>query len=121
MHKLPESSKDVLLTHHLFNVIDVHRQTLYIISRALSQEKLNGNSQFNQESIVARFSFGKRNEVINGLFIANASKDFKENTIHNNEDTYTIPKIIKDIKIKLVPVSPCIIVTNCGIYRITLR
>ncbi|XP_033222191.1 uncharacterized protein LOC117176193 isoform X2 [Belonocnema kinseyi] len=121
VHKLPDYSKDVLLTHHLFYVIDVHRQTLSIISRALSQDKQNGNSQFNRESVVARFSFGKRNEVINGLFIANASKELIENAFHNNEDTYTIPKFIKDLKIKLVHQSPCIIVTNCGIYRVTLR
>ncbi|XP_043461144.1 uncharacterized protein LOC122497855 [Leptopilina heterotoma] len=121
-YKLPDNSKDVLLTQHLFYVIDRPSSRLSIISRSLSQDKLNGNSQFNRESIIAQFSFGKRNEVINGLFVANScDKITQENSFHNNEEIYTIPKIIKDLKIKLVPVNSCIIVTNCGIYRVTLR
>lgn len=119
---MPDYSKDISLTQHLFYVIDRLSSRLSIISRSLSQDKLNGNSQFNRESIIAQFSFGKRNEVINALFVANScDKISQESSFHNNEEIYTIPKIIKDLKIKLVPVNSCIIVTNCGIYRVTLR
>ncbi|XP_003698590.1 uncharacterized protein LOC100869963 [Apis florea] len=121
-HKVFESCRNVLLTQRFFFITDVSQRIMYVISDRLSETRRNDNGKFNPECIVGHFSLINSKEVIRAVYRAidctNNSPTILSEEIKNK---YTLPKGIKDIKIKLPHVDTCIIVTNHSVYKIVLR
>lgn len=122
VHKLPEHCLDVLLTSKCFYTTDTNRRNLYIISRDLSQVQPGEKAEFNKEAIIGKFSFERREEVINDVYIVMAQKNAKtsEKKFELTE-RYSIPSQVEDITMELPQVDFCTVVTNFGIYQVFLR
>lgn len=122
VHKMPEHCGKILLTNKFFYISDSRQRLISIVSRPLSEIRKKDKNDFNQESIVARFSFDKSEEVINSIFTLSCSKSDNDVSSGNNENkTYSIAKDITDLKVHIPSIDACIVVTNLGIYKIILR
>ncbi|XP_046477721.1 uncharacterized protein ca [Neodiprion pinetum] len=122
VHKMPSFCHNILLTQRLFYVTDVHQKSLLIISCPLSETRIGGDTEFNPESVIGRFSFARNNEIIDKVYRVT---DFKvtttKDTSGNSENQYGIPKKVEDIKADIPLVDTCIIVTNFAVYKIEVR
>lgn len=122
VHKLFESCKTVLLAHRFFFVTDTSQHVVYIISDQLSESHINGDCEFNSESIVGAFSFKSNKEVIRAVYkITNFNSVTSDKLSQETDTKYTLPKNVKDINIELPNLDTCIIVTNRCIYEVVLR
>ncbi|XP_058799619.1 uncharacterized protein LOC131669061 isoform X2 [Phymastichus coffea] len=119
-HKVPEQSENVLLTNRFLYISDTRQRFVYIVSRPLSEIRKKDKSDFNKDSIIARFSFDKSDEVINNIYMLTCTKD-GDATGHGEIRTYNIAKNITDLKVRIPTVDSCVVVTNHGIYKIILR
>ncbi|XP_012265195.2 uncharacterized protein LOC105691366 isoform X1 [Athalia rosae] len=122
VHKMPPFCHDILLTQRLFYVTDVHQKSLSIISCPLSETRIGGDTEFNSEAVIGRFSFTKNNEVIDKVyrvtdFIVPQSKDATGNV----ESYHGLPKKVEDLKLDIPLVDTCIIVTNFAAYKVMIR
>lgn len=117
---MPEHCGNILLTNKFFYIVDTRKRFISVVSRPLSEIRKKDKNDFNRESIVARFSFDKSEEIINSIFTLSCSKDDSSSSSHENK-AYNIAKDITDLKVHIPPVDACLLVTNFGIYKIVLR
>ena len=119
---MPEQCESILLTSRFFYISDSRHRFVYVVSRPLSEVRKVDRSDLNRDSIVARFSFDKSEEIINSIYTLPSTRNDGDFTSGNSENkTYNIAKDITDLKIHIPPVDTCIVVTNMGIYKIILR
>ncbi|XP_015122188.1 uncharacterized protein LOC107044705 [Diachasma alloeum] len=124
MYKMPEICTDILLTQRLFFTTGPRRRTLWMISCPLSEVRINNSedSHFNPESVISRFQFDDGREVITHVFRASDYKSTTDDQQSSKDDKKKIlPCKIDDLNIEVPPVDTCVVVTNCGIYKIVLR
>ncbi|XP_024936810.1 uncharacterized protein LOC107263725 isoform X2 [Cephus cinctus] len=122
IHKMPPLSEDILLTQRLFYITDVQRQSLYIVSCPLSESRMEGEANFNQDSVIGHFSFESTKEFINRVYRLTdfkAKKPKKVPTETENRDA--LPKKVEDLNVDVPLVDTCIVVTNFAVYRVVLR
>ncbi|XP_031777146.1 uncharacterized protein LOC100677930 isoform X2 [Nasonia vitripennis] len=122
VHKMPEHCENIRLTSRFFYISDTRHRFVYVLSRPLSEIRKKDKSDLTKDSVIARFSFDKSEEVINSIYtLSSARSDFDYTSGNNENRIYTIVKDISDIKVKVPPVDTCIVVTNLGVYKIILR
>lgn len=122
MHKVFESCETVLLAHKFFFITDINQYVIHIISDQLSETHINKDCRFNSESIIGTFSFKSNKEVIRAVYkVTNFDNVIQRKVSQEAENKCTLPKNIKDIKIKVPSLDTCIIVTNCCVYEVILR
>ncbi|XP_011299545.1 uncharacterized protein ca [Fopius arisanus] len=123
MYKMPDICSDVLLTQRLFFTTGPRRRTLWMISCPLSEVRIDNSedSHFNPESIISRFHFDDGREVITHIFRASDYKLTTDDQTSKDDKKKILPSKIDDLNVEVPPVDTCIVVTNCGIYKVALR
>ncbi|XP_043664622.1 uncharacterized protein LOC122627529 isoform X1 [Vespula pensylvanica] len=122
IHKVPESSENILLTHRLFFVTDATQYTLYVISDQMSEVNPNRDYKFNPGCIIDQFSFENSKEIIHAVYrFIDFANTTSEKLSHDLESSYTLSSKMKDIKIETPYIETCIIVTNYAVYGVVLR
>lgn len=119
---MPPFCHDILLTQRLLYVTDVHQKSLSIISCHFSDVCVGGDTKFNRESLIGRFSFTRHNEVIDKVYrVTDFEVTPSRKTNEGNENQYGLPRRVEDLKIDLPLMDTCIIVTNFAAYRVVIR
>ncbi|XP_014210897.1 uncharacterized protein LOC106641130 [Copidosoma floridanum] len=122
IYRIPEQSESILLTNGFFYISDTRHRFVHVVSRILSEVLKEDGSDYSKESVVARFSFNKSEEMVNSIFTLSSSRNTGDLNLTNHESKlYNLPKGVVDLKISLPPIDTCIIVTNLGIYKVIVR
>ncbi|KAJ8687906.1 hypothetical protein QAD02_023701, partial [Eretmocerus hayati] len=122
VHQMPNHCESIILTSRFFYISDTRRRIVYIVSRPLSEMRKDKGSDYNRESIVARFSFDKSEEVINSIYTIPSLKNHSTSRSGNNENkNQDVIRNISDLRVHVPTVDTCIVVTNLGVYKIVLR
>nr|CAD7418039.1 unnamed protein product [Timema cristinae] len=127
VYKLPENCWDILYTDKFMFITSRERNTVTVVSCVLAESRLDGDTDYNPDSIVETFTFTVGEEVLaiyKNSDMSRCSETKRASSKHKNSQqsaTFTLPKDIKDINIDAPPVDLCLIVTSVGIYEITLR
>ncbi|XP_018572762.1 uncharacterized protein LOC108912084 isoform X2 [Anoplophora glabripennis] len=122
VHKLPQKTAEVLLTDKLIYTINSEYNTVSIISSQLSECRLEGDAEFNNDSVVAQFYMEK--ETIQQFFklVDLSSVRLRKNREENKKDKlYELPKTVDDLNIQKPRIDTCVIVTDSSIYKVALR
>lgn len=119
IHKMPERCSDVLLTSQLFYISDIHKRSMSVISRALSE--MNKNEKSEPESIICRIRFDKREEFVTKMYIVTNWRKPTERKNDDGDTKYQLPTKVDDINIEMPLVDSCMVVTTFGIYQISLK
>lgn len=126
VHKLQQKTDYLLLTDRLIFTVNTDLNQLSIISTQLSECRLEGDSEFNQESLIAQFTLARHNEKILNLFKITdftlgrerrRKDDGKSETKPNN----ILPKTVDELLIRRVKVDACVVVTNFGVYKLLIK
>lgn len=121
-HWVPDNCENILLISRFFYISDTRQRSVSVVSRFLSEVNIRDRSDFSRESIIARFSFGKNEEVINSIYTLASTRSDSDSTSGSNDNkTYSIAKNVADLKVHVPTVDSCIVITNLGIYKIILR
>lgn len=142
VHKLPPECGYILVTDRFLFVTDSKSEKLSVISTQLSESRLDGDTDYNPDSIINSFEF-KDDERILNVFKHSASYQRKEE-INRQGDTeqseskkddrykryikdvekqgsqFVLPQNVSDLKIDAPSVDAVIIVTNHGLYEVKL-
>ncbi|EFN83345.1 X-linked retinitis pigmentosa GTPase regulator-like protein [Harpegnathos saltator] len=122
IHKIFDSCDTVLLAHKFFFVTDINQHIIYIISDQLSETHINGDCEFNFESVVGVFSFKSSKEIIRAVYkVTKFNNVISKKVFQEIENKYTLAKNAKDLKIEIPTLDACIIVTNRCVYEVILR
>lgn len=122
IHKVFESCDIVLLAHKFFFVTDISQHMMYIISDQLSETHINGDCEFNPESVVGVFSFKSSKEVIRAVYkVTKFNNVISKKVFQEIESKCTLAKNGKDVKVEIPTLDACIIVTNRCVYEVILR
>nr|CAD7440029.1 unnamed protein product [Timema bartmani] len=127
VYKLSENCWDILYTDKFMFITNRERNTVTVVSCVLAESRLDGDTDYNPDSIVETFTFPESEEVLaiyKNSGLSRCSETKRASSKHKNSQqsaTFTLPKDIKDINIDAPPVDLCLIVTSAGIYEITLR
>lgn len=125
MYKLPEVCRDILLTENLFFVVGSCRQLLWVISCPLCEVKINDDSQFNSQAIIAKFQFENSKEVIKSIYritdFNNTTAGKKSKSKSDNKQAQVLPKKVNDLNIQVALIDTCLVVTNYGVYKVIIR
>ncbi|XP_019873194.2 uncharacterized protein LOC109601394 [Aethina tumida] len=117
VHKLCPNTTYLLLTDKLIYTINEDSDTLSIISSQLSECRLEGDSEFNSDALVARFTV--INEKILHVFkLVDLSSVRLRKKDEKKDKVYELPKTIDDINIRKPRIDTCVIVTNNSVYKL---
>ncbi|KAJ8917788.1 hypothetical protein NQ315_010694 [Exocentrus adspersus] len=122
VHKLPKKTTEVLLTDKLIYTVNSEYNLLSIISSQLSECRLEGDAEFNSDSVVAQFYMDK--ERIQQFFklVDLSSARLKKNREDNKKDKlYELPKTVDDLNLSKPRIDTCVVVTDNSVYRVVLR
>ncbi|XP_014467574.1 PREDICTED: uncharacterized protein LOC106740753 isoform X2 [Dinoponera quadriceps] len=112
----------VLLAHKFFFVTDISQHVIYIISDQLSEIHINGDSEFNSESVIGVFSFKSSKEVIRAVYkVTKFNNVISKKVFQEIESKCTLTKNVKDANVEIPTLDACIIVTNRCVYEVILR
>ncbi|KAJ8969559.1 hypothetical protein NQ317_016591 [Molorchus minor] len=92
VHKLPKNTAVVLLTDRLIYTVNEDYNVVSIISSQLSETRLEGDAEFNSDSLIAQFSIGK--ETIQQVFKLVDLTPRRKNGEYNNDKFFELPKTL---------------------------
>ncbi|XP_017773369.1 PREDICTED: uncharacterized protein LOC108560363 [Nicrophorus vespilloides] len=119
VHKLPPRSDWLLLTDKLIYIINSQYNAVSIVSAHLSECKLEGDSEFNEDSLIGHFSV--ENERILNIYKVTDTTLLKGRKDNKKEKSYSLPKTVDELNIPKMKIDTCVIVTNNSVYRIIVR
>ncbi|KAK0092550.1 hypothetical protein PV326_001178 [Microctonus aethiopoides] len=120
LYKMPDDCKDIILTQRFFFITDRNQQSLWMISCLLCETKIENDSSFNSEAVVAQFKFENPKEFINCIYKSTAfEKSSLINVTSNNKRT--LITTINDIDVEIPLIDTCLVVTNYGVYKVVPR
>ncbi|KAK0180736.1 hypothetical protein PV327_003090 [Microctonus hyperodae] len=120
LYKMPDDCKDIILTQRFFFITDKNQRLLWMISCLLCETKIENDSSFNSEAVVAQFKFENPKEFINCIYKATAiEKSSSINVKSNNKRT--LITTINDIDVEIPLIDTCLVVTNYGVYKVVSR
>ncbi|XP_049853132.1 uncharacterized protein LOC126334689 isoform X3 [Schistocerca gregaria] len=142
VHKLPPECGYILVTDRFLFVTDSKNEKLSVISTQLSESRLDGDTDYNPDSVINSFGF-KDDERILSVFKHSASYQRKEETnrqgdteqsesrkddryrkyakdVDKQGGQFVLPQKVSDLKIDAPSIDSVIIVTNHGLYEVKL-
>ncbi|CAG9819004.1 unnamed protein product [Phaedon cochleariae] len=121
IHKLPQNTTTVLLTDRLMYAVNDDANIVSVLSSQLSECRLEGDSDFNSESLVAQFRIesGKILKVFRLVDLS--SVRLRKNRDDNKKDKlFELPKTADDLNIQKPRIDTCVIVTDNCVYKVVV-
>lgn len=122
VYKLPPKTTNILLTDRLIYALNNDENVVYIISSQLSECRLEGESEFNEDSLIGQFPI--ENETILHVYKQTDTsvvrlRKHRDDT--KKEKLYELPKNVDDLNIQKPRIDTCVIITNTSVYKICIR
>lgn len=119
-HRLLPQTDELLLTDKLIFAINSERNAISVISAHLSECRLEGDSEFNEDALIAQFHLDKE-KILHIFKLADFSSTRLKKCKEERKDTFfEMPKTVNDLKIRRPRVDTCVIITNKAVYKIHL-
>nr|CAH7724512.1 unnamed protein product [Callosobruchus chinensis] len=123
VHKLPQKTTTILLTDRLIYTVNEDSTMISIISAQLSECRLEGDTEFNSESLVAQFYMENDNKVLDLFKLTDLStiRLKKSRDDGRKEKVFELPKTVDDLNVQKPRIDTCVVVTHKSVYRISIR
>ncbi|XP_060528037.1 uncharacterized protein LOC132703033 [Cylas formicarius] len=119
VYKLIPKTKTLILTDKLIFAVS-EDNTISVISCQLSESRLEGDAEFNDEALVQQFSV---NDAIIEVFkVADLSAvNSYKNYLENRDPNIQLPKKATDINYPRLRIDTCLVVTDSAVFKLHIR
>lgn len=118
VHKLPQKTSTILLTDRLIYAVNEEFKMVSIISSHLSECRLEGEAEFNSDSIIAQF-YLESGKILKLYKVADLSTiRLKKRDDNKRDKVFNLPKTVDDLNLPKSLIDTCIIVTDSCVYKI---
>lgn len=124
IHKLPLRTHAVLLSDRLIYAVNEDLDTLSVISAQFSECRLEGESEFNSEALIAQFKVCTADEKILNIFKLTDTTIIKNKKCKDDHKkgskAYALPKTVDELNPARAKIDTCFLVTNKSVHRLII-
>ncbi|CAH1985984.1 unnamed protein product [Acanthoscelides obtectus] len=123
VHKLPQRTSAILLTDRLIYTVNDDNTIISVLSAQLSECRLEGDAEFNNEALVAQFYMENDKRILQMFKLSDLSAiRLKKNRDDGKKDKlFELPKTVDDLNIQKPRIDTCVVVTQRSVYKISIR
>ncbi|GLV44383.1 claret [Carabus blaptoides fortunei] len=122
VHKLFPECRDILVTDRFFFITNDRLDCLSIVSCQFSESRLDGDTEFNPESLISQFYFPPTEKIKAIYKVSDLSipESLDNDSSNKSQKTFVLAKSESELNIRKPKIDTCIIVTSRNVYKISL-
>ncbi|CAG9862070.1 unnamed protein product [Phyllotreta striolata] len=118
VYKLPQRTSSVLLTDRLIYTVHDESKSISVISSQLCECRLEGESEFNSEAVVAQF-YLETGKILKLFKLSDLTTvRSKKRDDHKRDKFFELPSCVDDLNLQKPRIDTCVVVTDSSVYKI---